>query len=53
MKKLTRFSEVDELVSRLHDFTWNLKTLYEDTQRNITNNNFLSRKVEVNDVLRL
>jgi len=53
VKKLLRFREVDLLVSHLHDFTWNFKTLYEDTQRNIANNNILSRKEEVNDVLLL
>lgn len=50
LKKLIRFSEVDNLVSKLHDFTWNFVTMYEDIQRNITNNNFLSRKTEVTDV---
>lgn len=51
VKKLVRFREVDDLVKSLHDFTWNIKTIYEDTQRNITNNNLLSRKTEVTDVL--
>jgi hypothetical protein len=50
VKKLVRFREVDDLVKSLHDFTWNIKTIYEDTQRNITNNNLLSRKTEVTDV---
>lgn len=51
LKKMIRFKEVNKMVIGLESFTWNLKTLYLDLQRNITNNNFTSRKMEVNQVV--
>lgn len=49
-KKLMRFQEVNKLVAGISDFTWNLKCLYLDLQRNVTNNNFVSRKMDFSDV---